>query len=78
MLSRPVVLVLAFVSPAVCVEWIKIDHKEHGTQCEYAGKELRYGNFDIIWNRFSRINPLRSTAHAPCATLYLVPLLLVC
>ena len=34
---------------------------------------LRYGNFDIILDLFSRICQLHPTPHAPCATPYLVP-----
>lgn len=35
-------LVAPLEKPAVCVEWVKIDPKQHGTQCGYAGKEIRY------------------------------------
>ena len=41
----------------------------------------RYGNFDIILDHFgpfSRIFHLHPTPHAPCATLYLVPMLIGC
>ena len=38
----------------------------------------QYGNFDIILDLFSRIGRLHPTAHAPCATLYLVPMLIGC
>ena len=40
--------------------------------------QLRYSNFDIILDRFSRVSQLHPTPHAPCDILYLVPMLVVC
>ena len=37
-----------------------------------------YGNFDIIWDHFSRVSQLHPTPHAPCDMLYLVLMLIVC
>ena len=37
-----------------------------------------YGNFDIIFDHFSRTSQLHTTQHAPCAILYFVPMLIGC
>ena len=37
-----------------------------------------YGNFDIVLDRFARITQLHANPHAPCATLYVVPMLIAC
>ena len=39
---------------------------------------LGYGNFDIVLDHFSRISPLCTIPHAPCAVLYFVPMLAGC
>ena len=46
--------------------------------------QLRYGNFDIVLDHFSRIflklytTPHHATPHAMCALLYLVAMLIGC
>ena len=37
-----------------------------------------YGNFDIILDHVSRVSQLHPNPHAPCAMLYIVPMLVVC
>ena len=37
-----------------------------------------YGNFDIIFDHYSRIPQLHPTQHIPCALLYLVTMLIGC
>ena len=42
------------------------------------GQSFLYGNFDIIWEHFSRVSRLRPTPHARWAVFYLVPRLTPC
>jgi len=37
-----------------------------------------YGNFDIIWDQFSRTYQFHPTPHVPCTPLYFVPMLAGC
>ena len=39
---------------------------------------LVYGNFDMIWDHFSRSFKLYNPLHAPCAVIYLLPMLIGC
>ena len=54
-----------------CDEHLAGKHPSHGT-------ELCTATFPIISDRFSRVFHLHPTPHAPCAMLYLVPMLVVC
>ena len=52
--------------------------KNIGETISLAGNyvDLGYGNFDIIFDQFSRSSQLRPTLHALCAVFYLVPMLI--
>jgi len=51
-----------------------------GTGSPLCKGDPSYGDFDMVFGVFgdhlSRISQLRPTSHAPCATLYLVPMLI--
>ena len=47
----------------------------HLTEDEHAA---RCGNFDIIWDHFSRVSRLHTGLHAPWGVLYVVPKLIGC
>ena len=53
------------------------DGRDWNSGCGTAAAAV-YGNFDIIFDLSSRICQLHPTPHAPCATPYLVQMLIVC